>query len=275
MRSRLLQSLSSLGFRGPSVAGSSLPGYLSNELSAHRLPELGRCLTTCNPTSLSQTSSRVRCSLPVEVQNQIFQSFHPRQLTHLKTLTTAVSSWQATENEASGINPLMQTPAPASATSVFAPPRADSETERTAQAVLRKQRISPKKLNEFARLIRRKHIDDALVQCQVAPNKAAKLCYKLLLSAKDNAEKDKGLDPDKLRIHKAFVGKGQHMKRMSLHGRARSGTRHVYHSHLTIVLAEGKPNKVTQYRPPLAQWQKHKPSFVPNQPSFVPNTVVQ
>ena len=96
----------------------------------------------------------------------------------LQTLTTAVSSWQAAENEASGINPLMQTPAPAS-TTVFALPGADSEGERTAQAVLRKQRISPKKLNEFARLIRRKHIDDALVQCQVAPNKAAKLCYKV------------------------------------------------------------------------------------------------
>lgn len=64
---------------------------------------------------------------------------------------------------------------------VLRPPgAAAAPTDRTAQAVLRKIKISPKKLNVFAKLIRRLHIDDALVQCQVAPNKAAKLCYKVL-----------------------------------------------------------------------------------------------
>ena len=80
----------------------------------------------------------------------------------------------------------------------------------------------------------------------------------LLLSAKDNAEKDKGLDPEKLRIDRAFVGKGQHFKRMNTHARGRSGVRHVYHSHLTIVLAEGKLKRVTRFRPPNAQWNKNK-----------------
>ncbi len=76
----------------------------------------------------------------------------------------------------------MQTPAPATRGSVFVPPLAAAlQQDRTAQAVLRKTKISPKKLNEFARLIRRMHIDDALVQCSVAPNKAAKLCYKVWL----------------------------------------------------------------------------------------------
>lgn len=70
----------------------------------------------------------------------------------------------------------MQTPGPA----IQLPtPEADSAAPHTAQAVLRKTKISPKKLNEFAKLVRRLHIDDALVQCQVAPNKAAKLCYKV------------------------------------------------------------------------------------------------
>ncbi len=85
-------------------------------------------------------------------------------------------------------------------------------------------------------------------------------CVQLLLSAKDNAEKDKGLDPEKLRIDRAFVGKGQHSKRMNTHARGRSGVRHVYHSHLTIILAEGKLKRVTRFRPPNAQWNKHKRS---------------
>lgn len=87
--------------------------------------------------------------------------------------------WQIPDTPAAGINPLMQTPAPAFPGSASTPKDAAVQPNRTAQAVLRKTKISPKKLNEFARLIRRMHIDDALVQCQVAPNKAAKLCYKV------------------------------------------------------------------------------------------------
>lgn len=75
----------------------------------------------------------------------------------------------------------MQTPGPASS-SAKVPQAAAAPENRTAQAVLRKTRISPKKLNEFAKLIRRMHIDDALVQCQVAPKKAAKLCYKVRIT---------------------------------------------------------------------------------------------
>ena len=88
--------------------------------------------------------------------------------------------WQAPDTSVAGINPLMQTPAPVFTGSGSTSKDAAVQPNRTAQAVLRKTKISPKKLNEFARLIRRMHIDDALVQCQVAPNKAAKLCYKVI-----------------------------------------------------------------------------------------------
>lgn len=85
-------------------------------------------------------------------------------------------------------------------------------------------------------------------------------CVQLLLSAKDNAEKDKGLDPDKLRVDRAFVGRGQNFKRANYHARGRTGTRHVYHAHLTIILAEGNLKRVTQFRPPNAQWHKNRRS---------------
>ncbi|KAL0037212.1 hypothetical protein WJX79_006356 [Trebouxia sp. C0005] len=204
------------------------------------------------------------------MSSKILHSIGKTCLRHQPGFTSSRS--QAEDAQPAGINPLMQTPAPATRGSVFVPPLATAlQQARTAQAVLRKTKISPKKLNEFARLIRRMHIDDALVQCQIAPNKAAKLCYKLLLSAKDNAEKDKGLDPEKLRIDRAFVGKGQHSKRMNTHARGRSGVRHVYHSHLTIILAEGQLKRVTRFRPPNAQWNKHKrsiPASVASQQCF-------
>lgn len=97
----------------------------------------------------------------------------------MQSFSSSASMWQNTDLPVAGINPLMQTPAPASSGSTFIPQAAAVQQNRTAQAVLRKTRISPKKLNEFAKLIRRMHIDDALVQCQVAPKKAAKLCYKV------------------------------------------------------------------------------------------------
>lgn len=98
---------------------------------------------------------------------------------HVQGFTSSAALWQNLDTPAAGINPLMQTPAPVSAGSASTQQVAAAQPNRTAQAVLRKTKISPKKLNEFARLIRRMHIDDALVQCQVAPKKAAKLCYKV------------------------------------------------------------------------------------------------
>ena len=45
--------------------------------------------------------------------------------------------------------------------------------------MLRKTHISPQKLNDFARLLRRLHVEDALIQCEVSPKKAARICRKV------------------------------------------------------------------------------------------------
>ena len=97
----------------------------------------------------------------------------------VQSFSSSAAIWHGADAPTAGITPLMQTPAPSSSTSVFTPQAAAAQPNRTAQAVLRKTKISPKKLNEFAKLIRRMHVEDALVQCQFAPNKAAKLCYKV------------------------------------------------------------------------------------------------
>lgn len=51
--------------------------------------------------------------------------------------------------------------------------------EGKAGAKLRGIRISPKKLNHFAKVIRRMHVEDALAQCQVSVKKAARFCAKV------------------------------------------------------------------------------------------------
>ncbi len=215
MRGKLLHSLSTLCIRNQvtGINGVHFGGSFSEPLAV-QLSTLTKCFGTYNPTSLA--SLHIQCNhsadqpgysswtwptgqlTDIKVSNPSTRSLvtsrdrqhHAKLLTICVTMlqlssvlqgfTSGASRWQADEAQGAGINPLMQTPAPALRGSVFGSPGAESASqERTAQAVLRKTKISPKKLNEFAKLIRRMHIDDALVQCQVAPNKAAKLCYKV------------------------------------------------------------------------------------------------
>ena len=78
-------------------------------------------------------------------------------------------------SDADQINPLLQAPSPGTAGSLGKP-------SDTAQAILRGAAISPKKLNRFASVIRGLHIEDALIQCQASPLKAANLTHTVRLS---------------------------------------------------------------------------------------------
>ena len=64
-------------------------------------------------------------------------------------------------------------------TSIACAPGGAPGGEPVARAVLRKTHISPQKLNDFARLLRRLHVEDALIQCEVSPKKAARICRKV------------------------------------------------------------------------------------------------
>lgn len=145
------------------------------------------------------------------------------------------------------INPLQQTPSP------LAPKDGSSSSDGTtastalpdgiansltARAILRNVPISPRKLNDFVRILRGLHIEDALIQCQIHPKKSAKICEKVLLSARANATNNHGLADSDLKVEEAWVGKGQHMKRVAMHARGRAGKKYKYRSHLTIILKE-------------------------------------
>lgn len=164
------------------------------------------------------------------------------------------STPSAREDDAKTMNPLQKAPMSADLPK-YSPSRAG---EKRARAVLRGARIGPRKLNQFVDVLRGLHVEDALIQCRVHHKKAARMCGKLLESAKANAVTNHGLDGDNLKVDEAWVGKGQYLRRVSIHGRGRSGVMHKTRSHLTIVLKEEATPRKTKVIPMLQERTKWK-----------------
>ena len=114
--------------------------------------------------------------------------------------------------------------------------RALKDTE--ARAVTRMIRISPRKLNLVAELIRGKKASAALADLTFSEKRIARDVKKTLESAIANAENNHDLDVDALVVSEAFVGKALVMKRWSPRARGRVGRIEKPFSHLTIVVRE-------------------------------------
>ncbi len=115
-------------------------------------------------------------------------------------------------------------------------PRALAETE--AQAVLRNVRISPRKLNLVAGLIRNQPVGTAVATLTFSKRRIAQQVKKALESAIANAENNHQLDVDRLVVTRAEVGKSVVMRRFHARGRGRSAKIEKWFSHLKIVVAE-------------------------------------
>jgi large subunit ribosomal protein L22 len=115
-------------------------------------------------------------------------------------------------------------------------PRTLAETE--AQAVTWNIRVSPRKLNLVAGLIRGKRAQDAVAQLTFSKRRIAGTVKKTLESAIANAENNHSLDVDRLVVSKAEVGRAMVMKRFHARGRGRASTVEKWFSHLKIVVAE-------------------------------------
>jgi large subunit ribosomal protein L22 len=115
-------------------------------------------------------------------------------------------------------------------------PRTLAETE--AQAVTWNIRVSPRKLNLVAGLIRGKRAQDAVAQLTFSKRRIAVTVKKTLESAIANAENNHSLDVDRLVVSKAEVGRAMVMKRFHARGRGRASTVEKWFSHLKIVVAE-------------------------------------
>ncbi|QDH13154.1 50S ribosomal protein L22 [Formicincola oecophyllae] len=114
-------------------------------------------------------------------------------------------------------------------------PRALSDSE--AQAIARNIRISPRKLNLVAGMIRNQPVDKALGALTFSRRRIAQLVKKTLESAIANAENNHNLDVDTLIVRNAEVGKAIVMKRFHARARGRSARIEKFFSHLKIVVA--------------------------------------
>jgi large subunit ribosomal protein L22 len=123
-------------------------------------------------------------------------------------------------------------------------PRTLAETE--AQAILSNIRVSPRKLNLVAALIRGRTAQDAVATLTFSKRRIAQTVKKTLESAIANAENNHQLDVDRLVVSRAEVGRSIVMKRFHARGRGRASRVEKWFSHLKIVVAEKSPEAPAQ-----------------------------
>jgi large subunit ribosomal protein L22 len=107
-----------------------------------------------------------------------------------------------------------------------------------AQAITRNIRVSPRKLNLVAAMIRGRPAQDAVAQLTFSKKRIAGTVKKTLESAIANAENNHRLDVDQLVVSRAEVGRSIVMKRFHARGRGRASRVEKWFSHLKIVVAE-------------------------------------
>ena len=110
--------------------------------------------------------------------------------------------------------------------------------ENEARAVSTMLRVSPRKLNTVAELIRGRSVESALAALTFSRRRISNDVKKTLQSAIANAENNHELDVDRLFVAEAFVGKALVMKRFSARARGRVGRVEKPFSQLTVVVRE-------------------------------------
>ena len=115
-------------------------------------------------------------------------------------------------------------------------PRGIADTE--AQAIVSNLRVSPRKLNLVAGLIRNLPAQQAVATLTFSKRRIAQQVKKALESAIANAENNHQLDVDRLVVSRAEVGRSVVMRRFHARGRGRAARVEKWFSHLKIVVAE-------------------------------------
>jgi large subunit ribosomal protein L22 len=123
-------------------------------------------------------------------------------------------------------------------------PRRLAETE--AQAIVSNMRVSPRKLNLVAGLIRNQPAAKAIATLTFSKRRIAQEVKKALESAIANAENNHQLDVDRLVVARAEVGRSTVMRRFHARGRGRSARVEKWFSNLKIVVAERAPEPAGQ-----------------------------
>ena len=110
--------------------------------------------------------------------------------------------------------------------------------DNEAQAVVRNLRVSPRKLNLVAEMIRGKKVDVALADLEFSRKRIAKDVRKCVMSAVANAENNHNLDVNELVVAQAHVGKNLVMRRFHARGRGKMSPVEKPFAQLTVVVKE-------------------------------------
>lgn len=102
------------------------------------------------------------------------------------------------------------------------------------KAVLKNVRISPKKANLVAGLVRGAMVENALTTLKFTPKKAAAILYKVIHSAAANAETNFKQDRGKLYIKEIIVNEGPTYRRSVSISRGRMHPIRKRNSHITV-----------------------------------------
>ncbi|KAJ1645239.1 39S ribosomal protein L22, mitochondrial [Dispira simplex] len=100
-----------------------------------------------------------------------------------------------------------------------------------------------KKLRFLAKQISRKPAQEAIDQMEFSAKRWAKPLLHTLALARKNATLQKEMDPERLVVHRTWVGKGQYQKKIDYKGRGRFGMKKMYSSHIKFVLREAEPER--------------------------------
>jgi large subunit ribosomal protein L22 len=118
------------------------------------------------------------------------------------------------------------------------PARERALKDNEATAIARNLRVSPRKLNLVAQMIRGKKVDAAVADLTFSRKRISRDVLKTLESAIANAENNHELDVDDLVVAEAFVGKSMVIKRFHARGRGKAAGITKPFAHLTIVVRQ-------------------------------------
>ena len=109
-------------------------------------------------------------------------------------------------------------------------------SDSEAKAVTKNLRVSPRKLNLLAQMIRGKKVDTALAELEFSRKRIAQDVRKCVMSAVANAENNHNLDVNELVVKEAYVGKNLVITRFHARGRGRMSPIEKPFAQLTVVV---------------------------------------
>ncbi|MTI70819.1 MAG: 50S ribosomal protein L22 [Firmicutes bacterium] len=107
-----------------------------------------------------------------------------------------------------------------------------------AKAIAKHIRISPRKVQIVADLVRGKDVQEALTILKFTPKKGAKELEKVMKSAAANAEHNLDLDIDNLYVSEAYANQGPTLKRFRPRAQGRAFEIKKRTSHIGVVVKE-------------------------------------